>query len=77
MVCPPNPNISHQLVSTPHQCITGTRSLQGGLQQELAQMQARFPDAKPRDLKRFLMGHGMKADKAIPAYEAHLHWWVA
>lgn len=69
-------SLSNQLVSTPRQC-AGTHSLQEGLQQELAQMQARFPDAKPRDLKRFLMGHGMKADKAIPAYEGHLHWWVA
>lgn len=48
--------------------------MQEGLQQELARMQARFPDAKPRDLKRFLMGYAMKADKAIPAYEAHLQW---
>lgn len=50
--------------------------MQEGLQQELAQMQARFPDAKPRDLKRFLMGYAMKADKAVPAYEAHLQWCV-
>jgi hypothetical protein len=46
------------------------------LQQELAQMQARFPDAKPQDLKRFLMGYGGKADKALLAFEAHLKWWV-
>ncbi len=55
----------------------GTRATQEGLQQELAQMAARFPDAKARDLKRFLMGYGMKADKAIPAYEAHLQWCVS
>lgn len=39
-------------------------------------MQERFPEAKPRDLTRFLLGHGRKADKAIPAYEAHLQWHV-
>lgn len=53
---------------------TGKLAEQEGLQHELAQMQERFKDAKPRDLRRFLMGYGGKADKAIPAYEAHLQW---
>lgn len=36
--------------------------------------QARFPDHKKKTLTRFLMGFGMSAEKAIPAYEAHLKW---
>lgn len=55
----------------------GARATQEGLHQELARMQARFPDAKPRDLKRFLLGHGMTAEKAAPAFEAHLQWRAA
>jgi hypothetical protein len=54
----------------------GGKNTQQVLQGELDSMIARFPDAKPKDLKRFLMGFHQKADKAIPAYEAHLKWYV-
>lgn len=52
----------------------GGKNTQQVLQGELDRMIARFPDAKPKDLKRFLMGFHQKADKAISAYEAHLKW---
>ena len=51
-----------------------TRIAQEQLQAELDKLQLHFPDAKKKDLKRFLMGSGMKADKAILAYEEHLRW---
>ena len=51
-----------------------SRDMQQALEAELDRMVARFPDAMPKDLKRFLMGNQQKADKAIPAFEAHLKW---
>ena len=51
-----------------------SRSFQKALEKELELMMERFPKAAPKDLKRFLMGNGMKAEKAIPAYAAHLKW---
>ena len=51
-----------------------TRVVQEELQAELTLMVQQFPDAKKRDLERFLMGNGQKAAKAAPAYEAHLKW---
>jgi len=54
----------------------GGKNAQQILRGELDSMIVHFPNAKPKDLKRFLMGFHQKADKAIPAYEAHLKWYV-
>jgi hypothetical protein len=51
-----------------------SRATQEDLQQELKVLQDRFPDAKRRELTRFLLGYGMSAERATTAFEAHLKW---
>ena len=52
----------------------GSLNTQEALATELDEMSKHFPEAKAKDLKRFLMANAQKAKKAIPAYEAHLKW---